>query len=103
MRVAQIRQLPFGTWFEFKLNQQGEKVRRRMSWFSPVTGQVLFVNHRGQKVGDFTLDGLAKAMIQGQVKLVEEEKGTLIDRAWNTVMSALRSFAGQAPAEVPAR
>lgn len=103
MRVAQIRQLPFGTWFEFKLNQQGEKVRRRMSWFSPVTGQVLFVNHRGQKVGDFTLDGLAKAMIQGQVKLVEEEKGTLIDRAWNTVMSALRSFAGQAPAEAPAR
>lgn len=103
MRVAQIRQLPFGTWFEFKLNQQGEKVRRRMSWFSPVTGQVLFVNHRGQKVGDYTLDGLAKAMIQGQVKLVEEEKGTLIDRAWNTVMSALRSFAGQAPAEAPAR
>lgn len=103
MRVAQIRQLPFGTWFEFKLNQQGEKVRRRMSWFSPVTGQVLFVNHRGQKVGDFTLDGLAKAMIQGQVKLVEEEKGTLIDRAWNTVMSALRSFAGQSPAEAPAR
>ena len=103
MRVAQIRQLPFGTWFEFKLNQQGEKVRRRMSWFSPVTGQVLFVNHRGQKVGDHTLEGLAKAMIQGQVRLVEEEKGTLIDRAWNTVMSALRSFAGQAPAEAPAR
>lgn len=103
MRVDQIRHLPFGTWFEFKLNQQGEKVRRRMSWFSPVTGQVLFVNHRGQKVGDYTLDGLAKAMIQGQVKLVEEEKGTLIDRAWNTVMSALRSFAGQTPAEAPAR
>jgi hypothetical protein len=103
MRVAQIRQLPFGTWFEFKLNQQGEKVRRRMSWFSPVTGQVLFVNHRGQKVGDYTLDGLARAMLQGQAKLVEEEKGTLIDRAWNTVMSALRSFAGQAPAEAPAR
>jgi hypothetical protein len=103
MRVDQIRHLPFGTWFEFKLNQQGEKVRRRMSWFSPVTGQVLFVNHRGQKTGDYTLDGLARAMIQGQVKVVEEEKGTLIDRAWNTVMSALRSFAGQAPAEAPAR
>ena len=103
MRVDQIRHLPFGTWFEFQLNQQGEKVRRRMSWFSPVTGQVLFVNHRGQKVGDYTLDGLAKAMIQGQVKLVEEEKGTLIDRAWNTVMNALRTFAGQAPAEAPAR
>ncbi len=103
MRVDQIRHLPFGTWFEFKINQQGEKVRRRMSWFSPITGQVLFVNHRGQKTGDYTLDGLARSMIQGQVRVVEDEKGTLIDRAWNTVMSALRSFAGQTPAEAPAR
>jgi len=103
MRMDQIRHLPFGTWFEFKINQQGEKVRRRMSWFSTVTGHVLFVNHRGQKVGDHTLEGLAKAMVQGQVRVVEEEKGTLIDRAWNTVMSALRSFAGQAPVEAPAR
>ncbi|MBP6596344.1 MAG: DUF1631 domain-containing protein [Arenimonas sp.] len=103
MRVDQIRHLPFGTWFEFVLNQQGEKVRRRLSWFSTVTGHVLFVNHRGQKVGEHTLEGLAKAMVQGQVRVVEEEKGTLIDRAWNTVMSALRSFAGQAPVEAPAR
>ncbi len=103
MRLEQIRHLPFGTWFEFVLNQQGEKVRRRLSWFSTVTGHVLFVNHRGQKVGEHTLEGLAKAMVQGQVKVVEEEKGTLIDRAWNTVMNALRSFAGQAPAEAPSR
>ena len=102
-RLEQIRQLPFGTWFEFSLNQQGEKVRRRLSWFSTVTGHVLFVNHRGQKVGEHTLEGLAKAMAQGQVKVVEEEKGTLIDRAWSTVMNALRSFAGQSPAEAPAR
>ncbi|WP_152560480.1 DUF1631 family protein, partial [Arenimonas donghaensis] len=104
-RLEQIKHLPFGSWFEFTLNQQGEKVRRRLSWFSTVTGHVLFVNHRGQKVGDHTLEGLARAMAQGQVKVVEEEKGTLIDRAWNTVMSALRSFAGQsAPAkEAPAR
>jgi hypothetical protein len=103
MRLEQIRHLPFGTWFEFELNQQGEKVRRRLSWFSTVTGHVLFVNHRGQKVGEHTLEGLAKAMVQGSVKVVEEEKGTLIDRAWNTVMNALRSFAGQAPAEAPSR
>lgn len=104
-RLEQIKHLPFGTWFEFTLNQQGEKVRRRLSWFSTVTGHVLFVNHRGQKVGEHSLEGLAKAMAQGQVKVVEEEKGTLIDRAWGTVMNALRSFAGQAKpgTEAPAR
>lgn len=105
-RLEQIKHLAFGTWFEFTLNQQGEKVRRRLSWFSTVTGHVLFVNHRGQKVGEHTLEGLAKAMAQGQVKVVEEEKGTLIDRAWSTVMNALRSFAGgsgNTASEAPAR
>lgn len=101
-RLEQIKHLPFGTWFEFSVSQ-GEKVRRRLSWFSTVTGHVLFVNHRGQKVGEHTLEGLAKAMVKGEVKVVEEEKGTLIDRAWSAVMNALRSFAGQTPAEVPAR
>ena len=102
-RLEQIKHLPFGTWFEFQVGDKGEKVRRRLSWFSTVTGHVLFVNHRGQKIGEHTLEGLAKAMAQGEVKVVEEEKGTLIDRAWATVMNALRSFAGQAPSEATAR
>ena len=94
----QLKQVPFGSWFEFTTNQQGDRVRRRLSWFSPVTGHALFVNHRGQRVGDFTLDGLARQMAKGQVKLVESERGTLIDRAWGAVVTALRSFAGRVPA-----
>ena len=100
-RLEQIKHLPFGTWFEFTLNQQGEKSRRRLSWFSTVTGHMLFVNHRGQKVGEYTLEGLARAMVQNQAHIVEEEKGTLIDRAWSTVMGALRTFAGKPAAENP--
>ena len=52
---------------------------------------------------DRRANALAKAMVTGEVKLAEEEKGTLIDRAWGAVMNALRSFAGQAPAEATAR
>src|SRR5690606_5765650 len=78
--LEQIKHLPFGTWFEFQLDQRGSKVRRRLSWFSTVTSHVLFVNHRGQKVGEHTLESLARAMAQGQARIVEEEKGTLIDR-----------------------
>ncbi|MGO4611776.1 DUF1631 family protein, partial [Variovorax sp. 2RAF20] len=32
-RYDQLRALPFGTWFEFVTNQQGDVVRRRLSWF----------------------------------------------------------------------
>ncbi|HMB57980.1 MAG TPA: DUF1631 domain-containing protein [Arenimonas sp.] len=101
-RYEQLKQTPFGSWFEFRTNQQGDMVRRRLSWFSTVTGHVLFVNHRGQKVEDHTLESLARMMVQGQVRVIQEEKGSLIDRAWTTVMNALRSFAGQpAPSPVP--
>ena len=98
-----LKHVPFGSWFEFITNQQGDRIRRRLSWFSPMTGHVLFVNHRGQKIGDHTLDGLARLMVRGEVRRVEEEKESLIDRAWNSVMSALRSFSGQAPLAEGAR
>lgn len=94
-RLEQLKQVQFGSWFDFITNQQGDKIRRRLSWYSTVTGHVLFVNHRGQKNTDYTLDGLARLMAKGQLRLVEDEKGTIIDRAWNSVMNALRSFAGQ--------
>lgn len=102
-RLEQLKHVPFGTWFEFIVNQQGDKARRRLSWFSTVTGHMLFVNHRGQKIGDHTLEGVARSMAQGQARIIEEERGSLIDRAWSTVMSTLRSFAGQTPSEAPAR
>jgi hypothetical protein len=98
-----LKHVPFGSWFEFVTNQQGDRIRRRLSWFSPMTGHVLFVNHRGQKVGEHTLDGLARLMVRGEVRRVEEEKESMIDRAWNSVMSALKSFAGQAATAEPAR
>jgi hypothetical protein len=97
-----LKHVPFGSWFEFITNQQGDRIRRRLSWFSPLTGHVLFVNHRGQKVGEHTLDALARLMVRGEVRRVEEEKESMIDRAWNSVVGALRSFAGQAAPE-PAR
>src|SRR5690606_36189842 len=58
-RYEQLRVMPFGTWIEFTTNQQGDVVRRRMSWFSPVTDNALFVNQRGQRVGEHSLDALA--------------------------------------------
>ena len=94
-RVAQIKTLAFGTWFEFTTNAQGDRVRRRLSWFSPVSGTAMFVNHRGQKIGDTSIEHLAIQMANGQAKLVEEEaKTSLLDRAWGAVMRSLSGFGG---------
>ncbi len=90
----QLRLLPFGTWMEFVTNQQGDVVRRRMSWFSPVTGTALFVNQRGQRVGEHSLDSLARMMAKDQVRVVTTQRAGLVDRAWHAAISALRSLTG---------
>ncbi|CAD7349228.1 DUF1631 domain-containing protein [Xanthomonas arboricola] len=94
---TQLRSLPFGSWFEFVINQQGDLRRQRLSWYSPMTGNALFVNQRGQKVAEHSLDGLSRLMAGGQARLLVEEKSRLIDRAWHATVRTLRNLAGQAP------
>jgi len=91
----QLRLLPFGTWFDFHTNQQGDTRRLRMSWFSQLTDNALFVNARGQKVAEYTLDTLARRMASGQLRVVNEGSGRLIDRAWQATLRTLRSLAGR--------
>lgn len=91
-----LRTLPFGTWFEFVHNQQGDVHRQRLSWYSPVTDNALFVNARGHRVGEQSLDSLARLMAKGQARVVTEERGRLIDRAWHATLRALRGLAGSA-------
>jgi len=94
-RVAQIKTLAFGTWFEFITNAQGDRARRRLSWYSPVSGTAMFVNHRGQKVAETSIEHLAIQMVNGRARLVEEgTKESLIDRAWNAVVRTLAGFGG---------
>ncbi len=88
--LAQLRKTPFGTWFEFTINQQGQFTRRKLAWFSPMTGRCLFVNQRGARAEDKTLDQLARDVVRGHARAVVEERTTLIDRAWKTITDTLR-------------
>jgi hypothetical protein len=100
--LDQIRHLPFGSWFEFTVNQQGDKVRRRLSWYSTVTGHCLFVNHRGQRIGEYSLNWLAREMNRGNLRVVAAEQDSIIDRAWSAIVGALKSFAGKPAAPAAA-
>lgn len=95
LRYEQIRVMPFGVWIEFTTNQQGDVVRRRLSWYSPVTDHALFVNQRGQRVGEYSLDSLARMLASGQARIVTVDRGRIVDRAWQAAVSALRSFASR--------
>jgi hypothetical protein len=88
--LAQLRKTPFGTWFEFVLNQQGLSARRKLAWFSTMTGHCLFVNQRGARSEEKTLEQLARDTVRGQARIVVEEQSSLIDRAWKAIMETLR-------------
>ena len=101
-----LKRLPFGTWFEF-IDEAGGATRRRLSWFSPMTGHALFVNHRGQRIGEYNLSFLAREMVAGRIRLMADAHTSIVDRAWKAIVGALKTFTGRAgdaaqPAQVPA-
>ncbi|HHW4682111.1 MAG TPA: DUF1631 domain-containing protein [Xylella sp.] len=91
---SQLRTLPFGTWLEFVMNQQGDVRHQRLCWYSPVTDHVLLIDPRGQKSSEHTLDTLARLLANGQMRIVIEENERLIDRAWSATMRTLRQLVG---------
>ncbi len=90
----QLRALPFGTWFEFVGNQQGDLHRQRLAWYSLITEHALFVNPRGQKIAEYTLDTLARLMACDQARIITEDRGRLVDRAWQATLRMLRALTG---------
>ncbi|MHB8679861.1 MAG: DUF1631 domain-containing protein [Rudaea sp.] len=99
--LERLKTLPYGTWFEFRTNQQGDKVRRKLAWFSTLTGHCLFVNQRGVRVDERNLEQLARDLTSGQAWIVEPETESLVDRAWKAIMSSLKQLVGHGSDPVP--
>jgi hypothetical protein len=99
--LEHVRTLPFGTWFDFVTNQQGTTVRRKLAWFSPLTGRCLFVNQRGARADERSMEQLARDLVRGQVRLFKPEATSFIDRAWNAIRSTLQQFTGDASEKTP--
>jgi len=93
--LENLTHVPFGTWFEFAINQQGQRVRRKLSWFSPLTGHCLFVNQRGERARECTLEQLARDIVRDQANIVKPEQESMVDRAWKAIVTSLRQLTGR--------
>ncbi|MCU0755006.1 MAG: DUF1631 domain-containing protein [Xanthomonadales bacterium] len=104
MMLERIRQIPFGTWFDFVTNQQGDTVRRKLSWYSPVTGRCLFVTARGARSEERTMEQLARDLVRGNARLHEDRQEGVVDRTWKKIVGKLRDWTrgGLALSEPPA-
>lgn len=92
-----LEQTRFGTWFEFLL-PGGRRTRRKLAWFSPVSGRCLFVNARGARADEMTLDDLARRIAIGDVSVVEAEPEGDVERAWKRIANSLKRMVGILPA-----
>lgn len=91
--LDQARRLEVGEWLELT-DAHGKTTRVKLSWISKVTGLRVFVNRRGMKVAEYTLNGLAAELRRGGAKLIEG-KVPLMDRALAAMMSTLKHPARQ--------
>jgi hypothetical protein len=96
-----LRQLPFGSWFEFADPATGESVQRKLAWFSPVSGNSLFVTRRGLRGEEMNLRELARAIAGGRVRELPPQRDGLLDRAWHSLTGSLLRAAS--PASRPRR
>jgi len=91
-----LQQTRFGTWFEFVL-PGGRRSRRKLAWFSPVSGRCLFVNARGGRAEEMSLDDLARRIASGDVSVVAAEPEGDVERAWKRIGNSLKRMVGILP------
>lgn len=90
--LESLKALPFGSWLEFTINQQGQTVARKLAWFAPTSGRCLLVNARGAAAPERSLEQIARLMARGQIRPLPPQDSGMIDRAWSTLVAGLRKF-----------
>ena len=89
-----LRNLPFGSWFEFIDPTTGQIARRKLAWYSPMSGRCLLVSRRGQRGEEMSLAQLAHEVASGRACEVPAQPESLLDRAWRSLTGNLRQAAG---------
>lgn len=95
--IEQLKNTKLGAWFEFTDTQKNNKLRAKLSWYSPKTSYYIFVNQAGIQLAVKSLRTLAKEMQRGETRIVPPARKPLMDRALETI----HSFLGKSEDSLP--
>ncbi len=87
--TQQAENLEVGDWLE--ITDGTVKSRVKLSWKSNVSNAYIFVNRKGMKSLELTLQGLAKRLREGTINLIELPKAPIMDRALGAMLDALKN------------
>ncbi|WP_428622499.1 DUF1631 family protein [Sedimenticola sp.] len=79
-----------GTWFEFA-EPDGKVQRVKMSWYSPVTDNHMFIDRFGYKAFILPTDLLVSRMDSGSARIVEPNRFPFVDQTLKKIYSLLRA------------
>ena len=82
--IAKLKGIPFGTWFEFIEDSKAPR-RAKLSWRSTITEKFMFVDQMGVKAAVISMRELADCVINGKVRIIQEEKKPFVDRALHAI------------------
>ncbi|RLJ19638.1 DUF1631 domain-containing protein [bacterium endosymbiont of Escarpia laminata] len=86
--TEQAESLGIGTWLA--LFDGEEKKRVKLSWKSDVTDILVFVNRKGVKALELTMDGLAMHLRDGSAEVLDVTNAPIMDRALGAMLDALK-------------
>lgn len=86
--VEKLREIDFGTWFEFDLESSVKLLK--LAWFSRVTRHYMFVDQAGIKQAVKQQADLAKGMCEGTIRIAQPTKKSFMERALTAVLEKLK-------------
>lgn len=87
--LAQVDELAFGTWFAFTENDESSPLRLKLSWFSQVSGNYMFVDSMGIKAAVKDRIELATLLADGKARIITNNRHSFVQRALEAVRRML--------------
>ena len=91
--MEKVINMPYGSLFDFIINQQKESLRRKLSWVSTMSETVLFVDLVGRHPHKMKLPRLAIDMVRKNIIKVDLPEGGYFKKALNKIMNRLKKMA----------
>ncbi len=87
--LTELQQVAFGTWFSIQEDDKSLPERVKLSWFSQMSGNYMFVNSMGIRSRIRKQSELATLMAAGKASIIQDEQRPLVQRALEAIRRML--------------
>jgi hypothetical protein len=87
--ISELKKIAFGTWFTIQEDEESLPVQLKLSWYSHMSGNYMFVDSMGLRAKVKKQLELATLMATGKAKITENEQYPLVQRALEAIRRML--------------